>query len=233
MNISTTSGSSGCFLRWTQMTMASSTRRSSWARWARTRCSATRRSSWAGWAPTRCSVNPSRWNPTPRCSIWWRRKGIQWIYSRFVWNQIAGSKESSDCSSMMGLKVHQVCIHDCCYLPNLRQLCVDALVEEGDVNSDWRLDIKEFSRLFDSSYLPSDKSKRLYPLSDKSLTFLPIKVIEYWSDIRLIIFWYLCNLLHFIMIIILYFFVIWVEKYRWSSQKSKYQWQRSSSWAIK
>ena len=56
---------------------------------------------------------------------------------------------------------------------------MDALVEEGDVNSDWRLDIKEFSRLFDSSYLPSDKSKRLYPLSDKSLTFLPIKVIEY------------------------------------------------------
>lgn len=42
-----------------------------------------------------------------------------------------------------------------------RQLCVDALVEEGDVNSDWRLDIKEFSRLFDSSYLPSDKSCNL------------------------------------------------------------------------
>lgn len=42
-----------------------------------------------------------------------------------------------------------------------RQLCVDALVEEGDVNSDWRLDIKEFSRLFHSSYLPSDKSCNL------------------------------------------------------------------------
>jgi len=42
-----------------------------------------------------------------------------------------------------------------------RQLCVDALVEEGDVNSDWRLNVEEFSRLFDSSYLPSDKSCNL------------------------------------------------------------------------
>jgi len=42
-----------------------------------------------------------------------------------------------------------------------RQLCVDALVEEGDVNSDWRLNIDEFSRLFDSSYAPSDKSCNL------------------------------------------------------------------------
>jgi len=42
-----------------------------------------------------------------------------------------------------------------------RQLCVDALVEEGDANSDWRLDVKEFSRLFDASYIPSDKSCNL------------------------------------------------------------------------
>lgn len=38
-----------------------------------------------------------------------------------------------------------------------RQLCVDALVEEGDVNSDWRLDLQEFQQLFDSTYVPSDK----------------------------------------------------------------------------
>jgi len=42
-----------------------------------------------------------------------------------------------------------------------RQLCVDALVEEGDANSDWRLNVGEFSQLFDSSYLPSDKSCNL------------------------------------------------------------------------
>jgi len=38
-----------------------------------------------------------------------------------------------------------------------RQLCVDALVEEGDKNSDWRLDLQEFQQLFDSTYVPSDK----------------------------------------------------------------------------
>merc|ERR1719495_1240276 len=42
-----------------------------------------------------------------------------------------------------------------------RQLCVDALVEEVDANSDWRLNVVEFSQLFDSSYLPSDKSCNL------------------------------------------------------------------------
>jgi len=42
-----------------------------------------------------------------------------------------------------------------------RQLCVDALVEEGDVNFDWRLNLQEFSHLFDSSYIPSDKSCNL------------------------------------------------------------------------
>ena len=44
------------------------------------------------------------------------------------------------------------------HLDHCRQLCVDALVEEGDLNSDWRLNVQEFSRLFDSAYLPSDKS---------------------------------------------------------------------------
>jgi len=38
-----------------------------------------------------------------------------------------------------------------------RQLCVDALVEEGDKNSDWRLDLQEFQQLFHSTYVPSDK----------------------------------------------------------------------------
>jgi len=42
-----------------------------------------------------------------------------------------------------------------------RQLCVDALVEEGDINLDWRLNVQEFSQLFDSSYIPSDKSCNL------------------------------------------------------------------------
>jgi len=38
-----------------------------------------------------------------------------------------------------------------------RQLCLDALVEEGDINHDWRLDFQEFKNIFSSFYKPSSK----------------------------------------------------------------------------
>ena len=38
-----------------------------------------------------------------------------------------------------------------------RKLCIEALVEEGDQNQDWRLTSQEFLRLMDESYQPSNK----------------------------------------------------------------------------
>ena len=40
-----------------------------------------------------------------------------------------------------------------------RQLCLDALVEEGDENSDWRLSYGEFKRLLSQSFEPSVKGE--------------------------------------------------------------------------
>jgi hypothetical protein len=36
-----------------------------------------------------------------------------------------------------------------------RQLCLDALVEEGDVNMDWRLGYEEYREIMKEEYLPS------------------------------------------------------------------------------
>ena len=40
-----------------------------------------------------------------------------------------------------------------------RQLCLDALVEEGDENFDWRLSFGEFKRLLSQSFQPSVKGE--------------------------------------------------------------------------
>ena len=40
-----------------------------------------------------------------------------------------------------------------------RQLCLDALVEEGDRNFDWRLSFEEYKLLLSDSYKPSRKRK--------------------------------------------------------------------------
>lgn len=39
----------------------------------------------------------------------------------------------------------------------LRKLCIEALIEEGDSNQDWRLDLSEFTHLMDEKYQPSYK----------------------------------------------------------------------------
>jgi len=48
----------------------------------------------------------------------------------------------------------------------LRQLCLDALVEEGDQDFDWRLSFEEFKRLLSDTFVPSAKvctlNKRKY-----------------------------------------------------------------------
>ena len=43
-----------------------------------------------------------------------------------------------------------------------RKLCIEALVEEGDQDQDWRLSASEFFRLMDENYEPSNKCKELY-----------------------------------------------------------------------
>ena len=42
-------------------------------------------------------------------------------------------------------------------LDMFRQLCLDALVEEGDRNFDWRLSFEEYKLLLSDSYKPSRK----------------------------------------------------------------------------
>jgi hypothetical protein len=42
-----------------------------------------------------------------------------------------------------------------------RKLCIEALVEEGDQDQDWRLTSKEFFRLMDQNYQPSNKCKSI------------------------------------------------------------------------
>ena len=42
---------------------------------------------------------------------------------------------------------------------DFRKLCIEALIEEGDGNQDWRLSQKEFSKLMDKNYTPSYKCK--------------------------------------------------------------------------
>lgn len=38
-----------------------------------------------------------------------------------------------------------------------RLRCIDALIEEGDLDQDWRLDKAEFVRLMSQSYQPTNK----------------------------------------------------------------------------
>ena len=40
-----------------------------------------------------------------------------------------------------------------------RQLCLDALVEEGDVNMDWRLGYEEYREIMKEEYLPSTQGE--------------------------------------------------------------------------
>ena len=42
-----------------------------------------------------------------------------------------------------------------------RQLCLDALVEEGDRNFDWRLSFDEFKDLLSDTFVPSTKGNWL------------------------------------------------------------------------
>ena len=46
-------------------------------------------------------------------------------------------------------------------LPTIcRQLCLDALVEEGDKNFDWRLSFQEFKDLLSDDFRPSSKGNK-------------------------------------------------------------------------
>lgn len=36
-------------------------------------------------------------------------------------------------------------------------LCVDAIIDSADTNSDWRLDFEEYKTLMDSSFQPKEK----------------------------------------------------------------------------
>ena len=38
-------------------------------------------------------------------------------------------------------------------------MCLDALVEEGDQDFDWRLSFEEFKRLLSDTFVPSAKGK--------------------------------------------------------------------------
>lgn len=38
-------------------------------------------------------------------------------------------------------------------------LCVDAIIDSADTNSDWRLDFEEYKTLMDSSFQPKEKCK--------------------------------------------------------------------------
>ena len=42
-----------------------------------------------------------------------------------------------------------------------RVLCVDAIIDAGDSNSDWRLDFDEYKALMDSSFQPKEKCNKL------------------------------------------------------------------------
>ena len=64
-----------------------------------------------------------------------------------------------------------------------RLLCLDALVEEGDRDMDWRLSRVEFNKLIDQDYQPSNKCKSLtfaYKFNTTVVSFrvsaLPVKV---------------------------------------------------------
>ena len=47
------------------------------------------------------------------------------------------------------------------YFFSRRVLCVDAIIDSGDSNSDWRLDFDEYKALMDSSFQPKEKCSRL------------------------------------------------------------------------
>ena len=68
----------------------------------------------------------------------------------------------------------------------LRQLCLDALVEEGDTNWDWRLSFQEYKEILSENFVPSAKCK----LNDlHCIEFSPFAHTSYcsvqfkWSDV--------------------------------------------------
>ena len=52
------------------------------------------------------------------------------------------------------------CIHY-----KFRVLCVDAIIDSADTNSDWRLDFEEYKTLMDHSFQPKEKCNQLIPLA--------------------------------------------------------------------
>ena len=62
-----------------------------------------------------------------------------------------------------------------------RQLCLDALVEEGDENFDWRLSFGEFKRLLSQSFQPSVKGEFLVESDWKLLSKLRRQKVETFS----------------------------------------------------
>ena len=57
-----------------------------------------------------------------------------------------------DTEALLSVTMQRYCFHD-------SLLCLDALVEEGDLDEDYRLRFGEFSRLMDANYVPSNKRK--------------------------------------------------------------------------
>ena len=79
-----------------------------------------------------------------------------------------------------------------------RQLCLDALVEEGDRNFDWRLSFDEFKDLLSDTFVPSTKGNwlklKLYCISSLPSNFLTLFILHYFSrklfDVRNILRFY-------------------------------------------
>ena len=58
----------------------------------------------------------------------------------------------------------------CCINEILRRvLCVDAIVDAGDANSDWRLDLEEFKVLMDADFQPKEKCNTNNPTTRRLL----------------------------------------------------------------
>ena len=68
-----------------------------------------------------------------------------------------------------------------------RQLCLDALVEEGDRNFDWRLSFDEFKDLLSDSFVPSTKGNwlklKLYVLKLPS-NFLTLFILYFSTPLN-------------------------------------------------
>ena len=66
-----------------------------------------------------------------------------------------------------------------------RQLCLDALVEEGDKNFDWRLSFDEFKDLLSDTFVPSTKGNwlklKLYCISSLPSHLLTLFILHYYT----------------------------------------------------